>query len=227
MRIWDRIRHSLAALGLAAMAAGAAAPRRGARRQARRCGRSPTRDTDHLSVRHRSTCCRRARTGAPPSSTRRRARPARWSSRRSSTRRTRSRFVGELIQPRRSPRPAADRSTASARTSAPRLQAAIAKSGIPQAALDKLETWAAAFMLLGSCSSRSSASIRQRRRRSWRCATAFAAAGKPVEQLETNAEQLGFFDTLARGRAARAARRRDRGPGQGQGRSSTACSPPG
>ena len=70
----------------------------------------------------------------------------------------------------------------------------ITKSGIPIAALNNLETWAAAFQLLQlqfkelGVSGTDGVELALR--------TTFAAAGKPVEQLETNAQQLGFFDTL-------------------------------
>lgn len=74
------------------------------------------------------------------------------------------------------------------------LQAAINKSGIPQAALDRMESWAAAFALLQLQFSQlgvtGGAGVESGLKK------AFASAGKPVEQLETNAEQLGFFDTL-------------------------------
>ena len=74
------------------------------------------------------------------------------------------------------------------------LRAAIAKSGIPHAALDRMETWAAAFALLQlqfkelgvSGSDGVEMSLRH----------AFASAGKPIQQLETNSQQLGFFDGL-------------------------------
>lgn len=75
------------------------------------------------------------------------------------------------------------------------LQAAITKSGIPAPLLDKMETWAAAFLLLGvqfkdlgldSGSGVESVLKKQ-----------FEAGGKPIDQLETNAEQLGFFDKLS------------------------------
>jgi uncharacterized protein len=74
------------------------------------------------------------------------------------------------------------------------LRAVIAKSGIPEAALNNMETWAAAFALLQlqfkelgvSGSNGVEITLRQ----------AFAAAGKPIQQLETNSQQLGFFDTL-------------------------------
>jgi uncharacterized protein YbaP (TraB family) len=77
----------------------------------------------------------------------------------------------------------------------PMLEAAIAKTGIPRAAFDKMETWAAAFTLLGvqfrSAGVEGKEGVEESLRQS------FGAAGKPVGQLETNAEQLGFFDTLS------------------------------
>jgi len=74
------------------------------------------------------------------------------------------------------------------------LQAAIARSGIPPKVFDQMETWAAAFTLLGvqfrAVGLQGEAGVEQTLK------AAFASAGKPVGQLETNAEQLGFFDTL-------------------------------
>jgi uncharacterized protein YbaP (TraB family) len=75
------------------------------------------------------------------------------------------------------------------------LQTAIAKSGIPPQVLDKMETWAAAFLLLGvqfkelglDPGSGVESTLRKQ----------FADGGKSVDQLETNAEQLGFFDKLS------------------------------
>lgn len=75
------------------------------------------------------------------------------------------------------------------------LQAAIAKSGIPADGYDKMETWAAAFMLLGvqfqalglDVQSGVESSLKKQ----------FTEGGKPIGQLETNAEQLGFFDRLS------------------------------
>jgi len=75
------------------------------------------------------------------------------------------------------------------------LATAVAKSGIPPQVLDKMETWAAAFMLLSvqfkdlglDPGSGVESSLRKQ----------FVAGGKPVGQLETNAEQLGFFDRLS------------------------------
>ncbi|MEO7240469.1 MAG: TraB/GumN family protein [Sphingomicrobium sp.] len=74
------------------------------------------------------------------------------------------------------------------------LEAAMAKSGVPRAVFDRMETWAAAFVLLGTqfkeLGLQGGDGVESVLRGS------FAAAGKPVGQLETNAEQLGFFDTL-------------------------------
>lgn len=75
------------------------------------------------------------------------------------------------------------------------LAAAIAKSGIPAEAYDKLETWAAAFMLLGvqfqSLGLDSASGVESVLKKQ------FKEGGKPIDQLETNAEQLGFFDRLS------------------------------
>jgi uncharacterized protein YbaP (TraB family) len=74
------------------------------------------------------------------------------------------------------------------------LEAAIKKSGIPRAAFDQMETWAAAFMLLGNhfkdLGLKAGDGVESKLRES------FAQQGKKIDQLETNAEQLGFFDTL-------------------------------
>ena len=75
------------------------------------------------------------------------------------------------------------------------LATAIEKSGIPAAALDKMETWAAAFLLLGvqfkdlglSPGSGVESVLKKQ----------FQAGGKPIGELESNAEQLGFFDKLS------------------------------
>ena len=76
----------------------------------------------------------------------------------------------------------------------PLLEAAIAKTGVPRPIFDQMETWAAAFTLLGvqfkELGLKGEHGVEEALR------TAFAAAGKPVGQLETNSEQLGFFDTL-------------------------------
>lgn len=74
------------------------------------------------------------------------------------------------------------------------LDAAIAKSGIPKAALDRMKTWAAAFMLLGvqfrDMGLKTGEGVEPKLKES------FTTEGKPVGQLETNAEQFGFFDAL-------------------------------
>ena len=76
----------------------------------------------------------------------------------------------------------------------PLLEAAIAKTGIARPAWDKMKTWTAAFILLGvqynglGLQGESGPELTLRHE--------FAAAGKPVGQLETNAEQLGFFNDL-------------------------------
>lgn len=75
------------------------------------------------------------------------------------------------------------------------LDAAVAKSGIPRAALDQMETWAAAFMLLGNQykdmglkSGEGVESVLRNR---------FLSDGKKIEELESNVEQLTFFDALS------------------------------
>ena len=74
------------------------------------------------------------------------------------------------------------------------LDGAIAKTGIPRPAFDRMETWAAAFMLLGTqfkdLGLTGDDGVETVLRAS------FAQAGKPVGQLETNTEQLSLFDTL-------------------------------
>lgn len=76
----------------------------------------------------------------------------------------------------------------------PLLEAAIKKSGIPRQLFDQMESWAAAFTLLGvqfkEVGLQGEHGVEQTLKE------AFAAAGKPVGQLETNSEQLSFFDTL-------------------------------
>ena len=77
----------------------------------------------------------------------------------------------------------------------PALAAAIAKSGVPAEVYDKLETWAAAFLLLGvqfkDLGLDSASGVENVLRKQ------FKEGGKTIGQLETNAEQLGFFDKLS------------------------------
>ena len=74
------------------------------------------------------------------------------------------------------------------------LEQAIAKTNIPRQAFDRMRTWAAAFTLLGTqfkeLGLQGEEGVEQNLR------SAFAAAGKPIGQLETNGEQLGFFNAL-------------------------------
>ncbi len=74
------------------------------------------------------------------------------------------------------------------------LAQAIKTSGIPPAMLDRMETWASAFLLLGAqfrdIGLKGEDGVEMVLR------NAFAAQGKPVGALESNLEQLGFFDRL-------------------------------
>jgi len=74
------------------------------------------------------------------------------------------------------------------------LAAAVKASGYPPQALDRMETWAAAFVLLGDqfrgMGLKAGEGVEQTLK------NAFATTGKPIGELETNAEQLGFFDRL-------------------------------
>lgn len=74
------------------------------------------------------------------------------------------------------------------------LRAVIIKSKIPEAALNNMETWAAAFALLQLQFQELGVSGGDGVEMALR--SAFTAAGKPIQQLETNSEQLGFFDGL-------------------------------
>ncbi|HXG80202.1 MAG TPA: TraB/GumN family protein [Sphingomicrobium sp.] len=75
------------------------------------------------------------------------------------------------------------------------LDKAIAKSGLPPQVFDKLETWAAGFILLGiqfkelglDPGSGVEAALRKQ----------FKEVGKKIGELETNVEQLGYFDRLS------------------------------
>jgi len=69
-----------------------------------------------------------------------------------------------------------------------------AKTGVPMAVFDKLETWAAAFIMLSVTMKELGLDPASGVETSLK--TEFSAAKKPIGQLETNAEQFGFFDTL-------------------------------
>ena len=76
----------------------------------------------------------------------------------------------------------------------PALATAIKSSGFPPQALDKMKTWAAAFILLGNqframgLKGQEGVEITLRDN--------FTTRGKSVGELESNLQQLGFFDTL-------------------------------
>lgn len=76
----------------------------------------------------------------------------------------------------------------------PMLEAAIAKSRLPRPVFDRMRTWAAAFTLLGvqfkDLGLHGEAGVEENLRK------AFLAAGKPIAELETNREQLAFFNDL-------------------------------
>jgi len=78
------------------------------------------------------------------------------------------------------------------KTQRPALEAAIKKSGFPPQALDKMKTWTAAFILLGNkfrelgLSGGVEGVLKSN----------FTSSGKQIGELETNLEQLSFFDKL-------------------------------
>ncbi|HEY0412304.1 MAG TPA: TraB/GumN family protein [Allosphingosinicella sp.] len=75
------------------------------------------------------------------------------------------------------------------------LKAMVAESGIPEALLDRMETWAAGLMLTGVTFKRlgldPNAGVERVLQGPWK------ASGRPVEGLETAEEQFGFFDRLS------------------------------
>jgi uncharacterized protein YbaP (TraB family) len=75
------------------------------------------------------------------------------------------------------------------------LATAISKSGLPPQAFDKLETWAAAFLLLGV--QFQSLGLDQASGVEFVLKKQFQNDGKQIGELETNAEQLGYFDKLS------------------------------
>ena len=102
--------------------------------------------------------------------------------------------IGELLKLAVSPGlpPLADRVKPERRAA---LDSAIKASGMPPALLDKLETWAAAFLLLGgqfkALGLDPGSGVESALK------TQFTAGGKTIGQLETNAEQFAVFDTLS------------------------------
>jgi uncharacterized protein YbaP (TraB family) len=77
----------------------------------------------------------------------------------------------------------------------PAIEAAIAKSGIPESRYDQLETWAATLTLVGvqagGSGFKGTDGVETILKKN------FAAAGKPVGQLETNVDQLSMYDGLS------------------------------
>ena len=74
------------------------------------------------------------------------------------------------------------------------LATAIKESGIPPSAFDRMETWAAAFMLLGN--QYKAMGLKGGEGVEAVLRSNFLEQKKPIGELETNAQQLGFFDTL-------------------------------
>jgi uncharacterized protein YbaP (TraB family) len=76
----------------------------------------------------------------------------------------------------------------------PAVAAAIKQSGFPPQAFDRMETWAAAFILLGNqyrdMNLKGDAGVEAVLRNT------FTSEGKPIGELETNLQQFGFFDKL-------------------------------
>ncbi|MFL6722114.1 MAG: TraB/GumN family protein [Sphingomonas sp.] len=74
----------------------------------------------------------------------------------------------------------------------PALEAAIKKSGVPVQALNGMKSWMAAFLLLSNQfkALNLSGGVEGVLR------SDFAAQSKPIDELETNVEQLSFFDRL-------------------------------
>ncbi len=74
------------------------------------------------------------------------------------------------------------------------LAVAVKKTGLPAQALDRMETWAAAFILLGNqfrdLGLKNGEGVETVLRNS------FTSQGKSIGELETNKEQLAFFDKL-------------------------------
>lgn len=75
------------------------------------------------------------------------------------------------------------------------LAAAVKKSGFPPAALDMMETWAAAFMLLGA--QFKALDLKAGEGVEMVLRSEFSGSGKPIGELETNVEQFGYFDRLS------------------------------
>jgi uncharacterized protein YbaP (TraB family) len=77
----------------------------------------------------------------------------------------------------------------------PALEKAVAATGVPTAALDKMETWLAALLIVGASFQKLGIDPSQGAEQSLEAT--YKAAGKPLDALETPEQQLGFFDTLS------------------------------
>jgi uncharacterized protein YbaP (TraB family) len=75
------------------------------------------------------------------------------------------------------------------------LRQMIAESGIPAAALDRFETWSAALSLVGVMVKRLGISPQAGVERG--LTESYRGSGKPINGLESVAEQFGFFDSLS------------------------------
>ena len=75
------------------------------------------------------------------------------------------------------------------------LDAIVKDAGVPAAALDRMETWAASIVLLGVSFQRMGLDPKLGVESA--ITGPFKASGKPVRGLETIEEQFGFFDTLS------------------------------
>ena len=71
---------------------------------------------------------------------------------------------------------------------------AVKKSGVPPQVLDHMETWAAAFILLGN--QFRDMGLKGEEGVEMVLRNAFTTQGKPIGELETNLQQLSFFDKL-------------------------------
>lgn len=74
------------------------------------------------------------------------------------------------------------------------LEAAIKQSGLPRPMFDRMETWAAAFMLLGN--QFKAMGLKNGEGVEAVLRNAFKTQGKSIGELESNREQLSFFDGL-------------------------------
>jgi uncharacterized protein YbaP (TraB family) len=74
------------------------------------------------------------------------------------------------------------------------LEAAIARSGVPRPIFDQMKTWTAAFILLGD--QFKDMGLKGKEGVEAVLRNNFAVEKKPIGELESNAEQIGFFNSL-------------------------------